>query len=180
MYWPSDRKQRAVNVFQRRFANPIRSRLPRQALLETTGRISGLPRITPIGGRLIGESFWLVSEFGDRSQYVRNIMVNNIVRLRLRGTWHDGKAVLMPEQDPLELLAPRQPLRHGNILCRRSAKQGDDFLAAKLFGGAFASPQTLRVERIVAPRYLAGKRRPRDGLEQWMPGCMRRFLISGQ
>ncbi|WP_245745769.1 nitroreductase/quinone reductase family protein [Nocardia altamirensis] len=99
-----DRKQRAVNIFQRRFANPIRCKLPNQELLETTGRISGQPRITPIGGKLIDNSFWMVTEFGDRSQYVRNIMANNSVRLRLRGEWHRGTAILMPERDPLELL----------------------------------------------------------------------------
>ncbi|WP_338774520.1 nitroreductase/quinone reductase family protein [Nocardia vulneris] len=99
-----DRKQKIVNVIQRRIANPIRVRMPKQELLETIGRVSGAPRITPIGGRMIDGSFWLVSEFGERSQYVRNIMVNNQVRLRLKGKWHSGTAHLLPDHDPVALL----------------------------------------------------------------------------
>ncbi|WP_203218326.1 nitroreductase/quinone reductase family protein [Nocardia brasiliensis] len=93
-----------VNAIQRRIANPIRTRMPNQELLETIGRVSGEPRLTPIGGRLIDGSFWLVSEFGDRSQYVRNIMANPQVRVRLRGEWHAGTAHLLPDHDPIALL----------------------------------------------------------------------------
>ncbi|WP_040815560.1 nitroreductase/quinone reductase family protein [Nocardia concava] len=93
-----------VTGFQRRVGNPILGRLPVQTLLETTGRVSGQPRITPIGGRRSGNSFWLVSEFGTRSQYVRNIQADNRVRLRLRGRWHTGTAHLLPDDDPIARL----------------------------------------------------------------------------
>lgn len=73
-----ERKYRAVSAFQRRS-------LRFHTALETTGRASGLPRRTPLGGRRVGESFWLVSEFGERSQYVRNIKADPRVRVRLRG-----------------------------------------------------------------------------------------------
>jgi len=89
-----------TTFFQRRVANPLMRRLPFQTLLETTGRTSGLPRRTPIGGQLDGDRFWLVSEFGDRSQYVRNIAADPRVRLRLRGRWHTGTAHPMPDDDP--------------------------------------------------------------------------------
>ena len=63
--------------FQRYAANPItRSAadfLPGMAVIETRGRSSGLPRRVPVGGRLEGPSFWLVSEQGRRAGYVRNI-----------------------------------------------------------------------------------------------------------
>lgn len=91
--------------FQKWFANPIRSRIPGQELIETTGRKSGRPRTTPIGGRRVDDSYWLVSEFGDKSQYVRNIMADNRVRVRLRGKWHNGIAHLLPEDDPYARLA---------------------------------------------------------------------------
>lgn len=90
---------RAVTTFQRRVANPVLSRLPGQTLLETTGRRSGLPRRTPIGGRRSGAEFWLVSEFGTRSQYVRNLVADPRVRVRLRGRWHRGTAHVLPEDD---------------------------------------------------------------------------------
>ncbi|MGW0705747.1 nitroreductase/quinone reductase family protein [Streptomyces sp. NPDC002643] len=97
-------KHRAVTTFQRRVGNPVLRRMPLQTVLETTGRKSGLPRRTPVGGRRIGDSFWLVSEFGEQSQYVRNIRANPEVRVRLRGRWHEGTAHPMPEDDPIARL----------------------------------------------------------------------------
>jgi len=92
-------KFRAVTAFQRRIANPILRRLPIQTALETTGRKSGLPRRTPVGGRRIGGEFWIVSEYGDKSQYVRNIQAHPEVRVRIRGRWHTGTAHLLPQDD---------------------------------------------------------------------------------
>jgi deazaflavin-dependent oxidoreductase (nitroreductase family) len=80
--------------------NPILRRLPLQTVLETTGRVSGLPRRTPVGGRRVGNSFWLVSEYGEKSQYVRNIQANPRVRVRILGRWHTGTAQLLPDDDP--------------------------------------------------------------------------------
>jgi deazaflavin-dependent oxidoreductase (nitroreductase family) len=95
----SDRKHRAVTTFQRHVLNPVMRRLPLQTALETTGRVSGLPRRTPVGGRRIGDTFWLVSEYGFRSQYVRNIQADPAVRVRIRGRWHTGTAHLLPDDD---------------------------------------------------------------------------------
>jgi deazaflavin-dependent oxidoreductase (nitroreductase family) len=92
-------KHRIVTVFQRRIGNPILMRMPGHTLLETTGRRSGLPRRTPLGGRLVGRDFWLVSEYGEKSQYVRNIQADPRVRVRIRGRWRVGIAHLMPEDD---------------------------------------------------------------------------------
>ncbi|MFI5688699.1 nitroreductase family deazaflavin-dependent oxidoreductase [Streptomyces sp. NPDC051636] len=100
----SDLRFRATTAFQRHVANPVLRRLPPQTVLETTGRVSGLPRQTPVGGRRIGDSFWLVSEFGERSQYVRNIQANPAVRVRIRGRWHTGTAHLLPDDDPVARL----------------------------------------------------------------------------
>ncbi|MCX4762922.1 nitroreductase family deazaflavin-dependent oxidoreductase [Streptomyces sp. NBC_01275] len=92
---------RATTAVQRHVANPLLRRLPLQTVLETTGRVSGLPRRTPVGGRRVGDSFWLVSEFGERSQYVRNIQADARVRVRIRGRWHEGTASLLPDDDPV-------------------------------------------------------------------------------
>lgn len=100
----TDRKQRLVTAFQRHVANPVLHRLPLQTVLETTGRTSGLPRRTPIGGRHVGDTFWLVSEYGDRSHYVRNIQADPSVRVRIRGRWHKGTAHLLPDDDPIARL----------------------------------------------------------------------------
>ncbi len=93
-------RDRITKSFQRRVGNPIMKRLPSQTLLETTGRKSGQPRRTPLGGSLIGDQFWFVSEFGEKSQYVKNIQALPAVRVRLRGRWHSGTAHLMPDDDP--------------------------------------------------------------------------------
>ena len=90
---------KVTNLFQKRVANPLMRRNPLQTLLETTGRTSGQPRRTPLGGKLVGQQFWFVSEFGDQSQYVRNIQADPRVRVRLRGTWRSGTAHLLPEDD---------------------------------------------------------------------------------
>ncbi len=89
-----------TNIFQKRVANPLMRRLPIQTLLETTGRKSGEPRRTPLGGSAVGDQFWFVSEFGEKSQYVKNIQANPKVRVRLRGRWHSGTAHLVPDDDP--------------------------------------------------------------------------------
>ncbi|MEU3256133.1 nitroreductase/quinone reductase family protein [Streptomyces sp. NPDC006997] len=92
---------RATTAFQRHVVNPLARRLPGHTLIETTGRVSGVPRRTPVGGRRVGGSFWLVSEFGRRSQYVRNIEADPRVRVRLHGRWHTGTAHPLPDDDPV-------------------------------------------------------------------------------
>ncbi|MEU8899748.1 nitroreductase/quinone reductase family protein [Nocardia sp. NPDC048505] len=94
-----DIQHRVVTTLQRRIWNPLIRRVPAQQLLETTGRVSGQPRVTPIGGRRVGREFWLVSEYGERSQYIRNIKADNRVRLRDRGRWYTGTAHLLPADD---------------------------------------------------------------------------------
>lgn len=101
----TERKRRRVGFFHRHVANPITRRLPTQVLLETKGRRSGLPRRTPIGGRLDGATFWLVSDHGEASDYVRNIKADSRVRVRIRGRWRAGTAVLLPDDDPSARLA---------------------------------------------------------------------------
>lgn len=92
-------RDRLINRFQKRVANPVMRAVPTMTLLETTGRTTGQPRRTPVGGRRVGNQFWMVSEFGDRSQYVRNIQADARVRVRLRNRWYAGTAHLLPEDD---------------------------------------------------------------------------------
>src|SRR5690606_9345555 len=66
-------RERVTTTFQKRIANPVMRRMPFQTLLETTGRVSGKPRRTPLDGRREGNTFWFVSEFGEKSDYVKNI-----------------------------------------------------------------------------------------------------------
>lgn len=101
----SDLKFRAITTLQRTIVNPLARRAPSQILLETTGRVSGEAKQTPIGGSRVGDEFWFVSEYGRKSQYVRNIMANPRVRLRLHGQWHAGTATLLDDDDARARLA---------------------------------------------------------------------------
>ncbi|NNH74611.1 nitroreductase family deazaflavin-dependent oxidoreductase [Nocardia uniformis] len=122
-----DLQHRLVTTLQRHIANPIQRRNPVQQLLETTGRVSGEPRVTPIGGRRVGDQFWLVSEFGERSQYIRNIQADPRVRVRLRGHWFTGTAHLVPEDDPIARL---RKLPRGNSAAVRLV--GTDLLSVRV------------------------------------------------
>ena len=53
---------------------------PGDALLETTGRRTGLPRRTPVCDGLDGERFWLVAQRGRRADWVKNVRANPRVR----------------------------------------------------------------------------------------------------
>jgi deazaflavin-dependent oxidoreductase (nitroreductase family) len=69
-------------------------------MLETTGRKSGQPRHTAVGGKVIENAFWMVSEHGYHSDYVRNIQAKPAVRVRIGGQWRNGTAHLLPDDDP--------------------------------------------------------------------------------
>lgn len=95
---PNSLKRKVVHTVQRLVVNPLGRKLP-VTMLETTGRKSGQPRHTAIGGKLVGNQFWMVSEHGEHSHYVLNIKANPAVRLRLGGTWRAGTAHLLPDDD---------------------------------------------------------------------------------
>lgn len=100
-------KYRVVSFVQKRLVNPVvRGMLdrgwsmPGYALLETTGRKTGLPRRVPVGDGLVGDTFWVVAEHGRKAAYVRNIEADPRVRVRVGGRWRRGTAQLMPDDDP--------------------------------------------------------------------------------
>lgn len=91
-----------------RVVNPLTIKLsrfiPGQAIIETTGRKSGLPRQTPVGGKLEDGSFWVVTEHGRHANYVRNIERDPRVRVWFARQWHTGTARLLDNDDPKERL----------------------------------------------------------------------------
>ncbi len=96
-------KRQVVQGVQRSVVNPVGRRLP-VTMLETTGRKSGQPRHTAVGGRVIDNQFWMVSEHGEHSDFVRNIKANPAVRVRIGGEWRNGTAHLLPDDDPVQRL----------------------------------------------------------------------------
>ena len=100
------RKRRVSAFVEKKVLNPIVRRLliagvaPKAfALLETTGRRTGRPRLTPVGNGMEDHVFWLVSEHGTRSHYVQNLLANPRVRIKVGRRWRDGSATRLPGDD---------------------------------------------------------------------------------
>jgi deazaflavin-dependent oxidoreductase (nitroreductase family) len=110
---------------------------PGDALLETTGRRTGEPRVTPVCDGLEGDTFWLLSQRGRAAPWVRNIETDPRVRVRLRSrrpaTWRSGTAHVLEDDDPRErrrILSRRKPWRR---LCLwTSAGQATDPLTVRV------------------------------------------------
>jgi deazaflavin-dependent oxidoreductase (nitroreductase family) len=98
--------QRAVNPGFRRWAG----RAHGWAVIETTGRRSGLPRHTPVGGRLVGDTYWLVAGDGSHSDFVKNLGVHPEVRVQVHGRWRTGRAVTLPDDDARRRLLRLNPI----------------------------------------------------------------------
>ncbi len=127
-------KDRIVYPLQRRVINPVVMLAhdlgfppPGDALLETTGRRTGVPRRTPVCDGLDGETFWLVAQRGHRSGWVRNIRANPRVRVKVRSgqalAWRPGTAHILDDDDPRERwrLIGRGNLARGLCVCASAA-----------------------------------------------------------
>jgi deazaflavin-dependent oxidoreductase (nitroreductase family) len=102
-------KRRASKFLTVRLVNPLVRRLAQRglagrsvALLETTGRKSGQKRVTPVGNGLRGDAFWIVTEHGWGSSYVKNIQSDPRVRVKVGRRWRSGTAHILPDDDPYE------------------------------------------------------------------------------
>jgi deazaflavin-dependent oxidoreductase (nitroreductase family) len=105
------------------------------ALLETTGRRTGQRRLTPVGSGLDGDVFWLISEHGDRSAYVKNLLANPRVRVKVGRRWYTGTAACLAEDDARS---------RRTQLDRRNGWSGR--LNGKFFDAAATDPLTIRID----------------------------------
>jgi deazaflavin-dependent oxidoreductase (nitroreductase family) len=108
-----DQRQRDIRRLQTSVVNPL-IRLafrigipdPGDAVLETTGRRTGKPRVTPVCDGLEGDTFWLLSQRGRDADWVRNIEADPRVRLMPRSRrptkWRSGTAHILDDDDPHE------------------------------------------------------------------------------
>ncbi len=96
-------KRKVVHTAQRIVVNPVGRKMP-ITMLETTGRKSGQPRHTAVGGAVVDNQFWMVAEHGEHSHYVLNIKADPRVRVRIGGRWRAGTAHLLPDDDPIARL----------------------------------------------------------------------------
>jgi deazaflavin-dependent oxidoreductase (nitroreductase family) len=105
------------------------------ALLETTGRRSGQPRLTPIGNGLDGDVFWLVSEHGRNGAYVKNLIANPDVRVKVGHRWFTGTATVIDDDDAH---ARRRQLDRVNGAIGRAD--------GVIFRAAASTPITIRID----------------------------------
>jgi deazaflavin-dependent oxidoreductase (nitroreductase family) len=132
------------NRLQKSLINPLdklafalRIPPPGDALLETTGRATGRPRVTPVCDGLEGDTFWIVAQRGRSADYVRNIEANP--RVRVKGSlsptgWRAGTAHILDDDDPGERV---RVLSRGNRW-RRLCLQASDSMGT--------SPLTVRID----------------------------------
>jgi deazaflavin-dependent oxidoreductase (nitroreductase family) len=137
-------KRKVVHALQKYALNPpIKATLrfgvapPGYALLETTGRKSGLPRRTPVGNGLEGSTFWIVTEHGRSAGYVRNLIANPRVRVKVRRgmgyRWFTGTARVLDDDDPRARqreISRGHPLRALNAVAVRT--MGTELLTVRI------------------------------------------------
>jgi deazaflavin-dependent oxidoreductase (nitroreductase family) len=105
-------RHRVTGRLQKSVINPLdklafglRIPPPGDALLETTGRRTGRPRVTPVCDGLQGDTFWIVAQQGHQTDYVQNIQANPRVRVKgslSRTGWRAGTARVLDDDDPDE------------------------------------------------------------------------------
>ena len=91
-------------------------------LLTTTGRKSGLPRVTPLQYECIDGDYYLGAARGLHADWVRNIQADSRVSVRVKRLCFDGKAEIITEvskiADFLEVRLQRHPLMVGMMMER--------------------------------------------------------------
>jgi deazaflavin-dependent oxidoreductase (nitroreductase family) len=94
-----------------RLFNPVAialaSWIPAWAVLETTGRLSGRRRRTPVARTVRGTTFWVIAVHGRHASFVRNIADDPRVRVRIGRRWRPGLASIGPMDEEV--------LRRANI-----------------------------------------------------------------
>jgi len=89
-------------------------------LLTTTGRKSGLKRVTPLQYEEIGGKYYLGSARGLQADWVRNIQANASVHIRVKSLSFQGQAEVITDPsrfaDFVETRLKRHPLMLGLIM----------------------------------------------------------------
>jgi len=100
-------RRRLVRTVERYLVNPptkaaLHLGLPMPlVLLETTGRRTSKPRRTPLMNGVVGDELWIVAEHGQGAGYVRNLVANPAVRVKIGRSWRQGTAEVLAEDETL-------------------------------------------------------------------------------
>lgn len=74
---------------------------PTLVLLTTTGRRSGLPRTTALEARRHGSKLYVISAWGTRAEWYRNLLADPVVRVQQGGRSYVARAVPIQDRDEL-------------------------------------------------------------------------------
>lgn len=89
-------------------------------LLTTTGRRSGLKRVTPLQYEMIGEDYYVGAARGVKADWVRNIQINPQVEVRVGAKHFHGTAEVVTDPskfaDFLEVRLERHPRMLGLMM----------------------------------------------------------------
>lgn len=89
-------------------------------LLTTIGRVSGLPRVTPLQYEEMDGVIYIGSARGQKADWLRNILVNATVGIRVGSRQFNGQADVITDPmqiaDFLELRLSRRPKMMGALL----------------------------------------------------------------
>ncbi|MBE0690217.1 MAG: nitroreductase family deazaflavin-dependent oxidoreductase [Anaerolineae bacterium] len=89
-------------------------------LLTTTGRRSGLPRVTPLQYEALDGAYYVGSAYGTEADWCRNILADPHVKVRVKNQRFDGLAEVTTDRvriaDFLELRLKRHPRMVGAML----------------------------------------------------------------
>lgn len=132
-----DRLQKSVINPLDRLAFALRTPPPGDALLETVGRRTGQPRVTPVCDCLEESTFWIVAQRGRDADYVKNIEANPRVRVKgslSNSAWRAGTADILDDDDPKERI---RILGRGNRWRR---------LCLQASASATINPLTIRID----------------------------------
>jgi deazaflavin-dependent oxidoreductase (nitroreductase family) len=95
-----------VRLLQRYLLNPPAKLpvwaglVPGHVLIETHGRRTGKRRTTVVGMHVEGDTGWIVAEHGRHAGYVRNLLADPTVRVRVARRWRPARAHVLPDDDP--------------------------------------------------------------------------------
>lgn len=107
---------KTINPLTRPFAGYA----PWWVVLETTGHRTGRRRLTPLANAPFdGSALSLLSVYGMRSAFVKNIRANAVVRVKRRGRWLDGTVELL---DPTPDATAQLGLYARSVLLRISSE----------------------------------------------------------
>ena len=81
--------------------------MPAQLLLTTVGRKSGLPSravVDVLRHDVATDTYYVVSVYGARADWYRNLQTNPAVRAQVRGRTFDARATTLPKDEAEEML----------------------------------------------------------------------------